>query len=32
MSETLDIEDSEKVFCAKKGSIPVDVEEGKTYY
>ena len=32
MSSTIDIEDSEKVLCAERKSIAVDVEEGKTYY
>jgi len=27
-----DIEDCNKVYCAKRGPIPVDVEEGKSYY
>lgn len=31
MSSTNDIEDSHKVVCAKRGSMPVEVEAGKTY-
>ena len=29
---TPEIEDCAKVMCAKRGSVPVDVEAGKTYY
>ena len=28
----MDIEDCAKVLCAKRGSVPVDVVAGKTYY
>lgn len=27
-----EIEDADKVICAMRSSVPVDLEEGKTYY
>ncbi len=31
-SGVVEIEDCAKVVCAKRGSVPVEVEAGKTYY